>query len=49
MTAIRRYPAIAFTQSGKATQEHYGTRASARKLEMSPYDLTKGRITFRYK
>jgi uncharacterized protein len=41
MTTVRRYPALAFTESVKATQERYGTRAAARKLETSAHDDSK--------
>ena len=38
MTTTRQYPALAFTDSVKRTQERYGTRDSARKLETAGRD-----------
>jgi len=41
MTTTRQYPALAFTDSVKRTQERYGTRDSARKLETAGRDDTR--------
>ncbi len=41
----RRFPEITFTESVRAAQSHYGTRASAQRLADSPFD--DGRLSER--